>query len=499
MLIASRARCGALLPLLVAAAYWPALNNGFVWLDDAQILRRARIATSWSQVVNSFEPGAAADSYYRPLFSALHSLNFAMAGADALVFQLTDVLVHCATAVMVFATMQRFGLGASEAYWTAAVWGIHPVNTATVGIISSRPDLLAAFFMCATILVLGRAPKSGGSAVRIAAGAFLFLGALLSKELAFALPVGVLAGLLSCASRPAVARQLVAWSVVACGATSVFLFPLETSVGNAALVSWSERLLTFIPVYNGYLLAVVFPDRLFLGDSARLFASLTTPTQIAELAAFALAVATQVALWRKFLWARPWILVWNVGLAPVSQVVPTLHFRADRFLYVPSLGLIGVMVRLSTEWIRAVYGSPHSQLVVVRLAQVLGGLTMLLYCSLTWERLLSFGSDVDLFSRELVTEPEYREGLTFLAQALDKRGAHEVAAGLWRRSLETREDLLSYVDREAVVVNLSANLLARAKFEEAENLLRQSLPLIGDGVVRQQAIHNYEVARRNRR
>ena len=165
------------------ALYWRAPALGFAG-DDALVLYHLK------RLGGIFRPSAyftALDffSYYRPLgflsFGADAALwNFRPAG-----FHVTNVLLHAANGLLVFALARRV-LPVKGAALAAALFLAHTSNQEAVYWISARFDLLATFFVLATVLLATR-----GGAVWVAASLVTFGLGLLSKEAALAAPVAV--------------------------------------------------------------------------------------------------------------------------------------------------------------------------------------------------------------------------------------------------------------------------------------------------------------------
>src|SRR5215471_21447728 len=94
---------------LTALAFLPALNYGFVYDDDVQVVSNSAIR-SWSFLpsyfrssVWSFHDPAAANSYYRPLFYVWLRINFALFASRAFAWHLANLLAHLAATALVFA------------------------------------------------------------------------------------------------------------------------------------------------------------------------------------------------------------------------------------------------------------------------------------------------------------------------------------------------------------------------------------------------------------
>ena len=177
----SAAAWSALLVLGALALYWRAPLLGFAG-DDALVLYHLR------RLGGIFQPAAyftALDffSYFRPLgflsFAADAALwNFRPGG-----FHITNLVLHTANGLLVFALARRV-MTVRMAALAGALFILHTSNQEAVYWISARFDLLATLFVLATVLLATRE-----RAVWVAASLVTFALALLSKEAALAAPI----------------------------------------------------------------------------------------------------------------------------------------------------------------------------------------------------------------------------------------------------------------------------------------------------------------------
>ena len=185
--------------LLLAAAlatYAPALRNGFVWDDQALVLRDPLIR-SWRLIWEGFQhflfTDAAASDFYRPLQRLSYTLDYAAFFVSPMGYHLVSILWHAAAAIALFYFAEEFlGLCKMEsrrrfgvAFLAALVWLLHPVQSAAVVYIAGRADpLAAAFGFCGLFLGLRMLRASENRKWVFGVGAALcFLASALSKEM----------------------------------------------------------------------------------------------------------------------------------------------------------------------------------------------------------------------------------------------------------------------------------------------------------------------------
>jgi tetratricopeptide (TPR) repeat protein len=200
-----------LLPALIAAfalaLHAPAINFGFSYVDDDQLLVDdqpflTESSSPFKAFARAYFPGGARDhAYYRPLVTASYALDAALGGKDAAAYHRTNLLVHAMASLWLFALLLKLGYARRTAAFGALVLVAHPALTQAVAWIPGRPDTLMTWFALASAFCLVRAVESGGVAYRAAHLAF-WLCALWSKEAALVLPLIFAAYARGCLGRP---------------------------------------------------------------------------------------------------------------------------------------------------------------------------------------------------------------------------------------------------------------------------------------------------------
>ncbi len=189
---------GAAVPALVLAAFLPhalALKAGFV-SDDFGL---ALVARQSSRLIDVMRAREAFVAFHRPIPVLLWWAGDRLWSGAPAGYHAVSLLLHAVNSVLLFAVGRRLigsGYGALAA---AALFAVHPVNVEAVTWCAASPDLLCAMFSLLSLLFLELHIRSGARRGRwflllIALCAFVL--ALLSKELALALPGIVAARLL---------------------------------------------------------------------------------------------------------------------------------------------------------------------------------------------------------------------------------------------------------------------------------------------------------------
>jgi tetratricopeptide (TPR) repeat protein len=181
--------------LVVVAAlllYCRALQFDFTYLDDdALILDDQAFLSQPSGLWRSFgrtyfQTPDRGHAYYRPLITTSFSLDANLGNASPHGYHATNVLLHALAALLLFLLLRRLGHQENNALFGSLLFAVHPALTETVAWIPGRNDSLLAVFSLGAWLLLVPERKSWGSRIGHVA---LWLGALLCKETAVALPI----------------------------------------------------------------------------------------------------------------------------------------------------------------------------------------------------------------------------------------------------------------------------------------------------------------------
>jgi len=193
----------ALLGLLVALSYYNALFTPFMWDDKTLVVSNAGLKGGWESLLAAFSPrlwGLRVDneafrSFYRPLHTVLSMIDYRIWGLNPFGFHLSNVILHLFNTLLVFAFALRLSEERAAAFFAAAIFAVHPAHTESVTFISARVDLLSAFFLLLSFHLYAFHPEPGytrfgrGFGIRDILSMFLFLLALLSKEMAVTMPI----------------------------------------------------------------------------------------------------------------------------------------------------------------------------------------------------------------------------------------------------------------------------------------------------------------------
>ncbi len=349
----------AVAALLVAL---PTLRNGFA-IDDVHVfvdqpairdlgnLRRF-FGSGWGTESTNPQEQAMNSHYYRPVPTTLSAVEYAVFGLRPWGFHLVSALLQATAAFLATLLLARLAGGNAVATLLGGLlFAVHPATCEAYAAACYQTVLLAGVFGLLALLSFGRVLEAGPRPRWLAALSFSLLGALLSKEEAFAIPI--LAVAWAVLLRPTGWRRALVWS------GAVMAFPTLLVLGlRAALLTRSSMTyfgsepasvvaLTMVRVQALYAELLLLPLRLcpfydwFIVGYQRglsLEVGIGAAILIVALAAFIHCARRLPVVALAIAW-------YFLALLPGSQIIPIIVVAAERFLYLPMLGVaLGVGV-----------------------------------------------------------------------------------------------------------------------------------------------------------
>jgi tetratricopeptide (TPR) repeat protein len=286
-------------------------------------------------------------------------LDWQLYGANAGGHHLTNVLLHAATAILLFLVLRKMTGALWRSAFVAAVFAIHPLRVESVAWVSERKDVLSGLFFMLTLWAYARYVQeskiqSPRSKVWYGLALGLLALGLMSKSMLVTLPFVLLLldywplRRLESGARLSTLDPRLIWrlvlekipflllSVVACRITLVAQehSNIEGIQGVSPFRMAGNALVAYV-VYLGHM---VYPAGLALCY----FPSAThlAPWKMgAALLVLAVISASVIAGWRK----HPFLSVgwlWYLGmLVPLAMMQSGVNTWADRYTYLPQIGL----------------------------------------------------------------------------------------------------------------------------------------------------------------
>ena len=363
--------CLAALLAIIAISYWPGRNGGYTFDDYPNIVDNAPLHVTqlkWNDWLAATMSSPAKD-LPRPLAMLSFAINHYFTGLDPQPMKLTNIAIQMLNTLLVFLLVRSLlraafpdaGASANRHAWialfTAACWGLHPINLMAVLYVVQRMESLCHVFVFAGLwmYVVGRMRQRDGNRgwALILGGVFGGTGlGLLAKESAALLPLYALC-VEACifrfrdASGRRDPRMFGLYAIVLVLPTIIglaWLLPRVLAPGafHRRNFSLADRLLTEPRIVLDYLRWIVFPNlnQLSLNhDDVVISRSLWNPatTIPAIIGIFALPV---IAWWRRR--KRPLFaigLLWFIGAQLLTATVIPLELVFEHRNYFASLGI----------------------------------------------------------------------------------------------------------------------------------------------------------------
>jgi tetratricopeptide (TPR) repeat protein len=377
--------------------------------------------------------------YWQPVTWLSHMLDCQIFGLRPAGPHLVNILLHSASSILLFLIFRRL----TGAFWRSAVlaalFALHPLRLESVVWVAERKDVLSTFFLLLTIGAWLRFVSRPSNPRYLAVMAAFALG-LMSKPMLITAPVLLLILDWWPLRRRALSEKLPLFlmAAIALAITSLGTARLQ-AINWAAHVPLGHRLANALVNYAAYLKLALWPTHLAILYPYRL----TIPAWQTAAAALLLAGITAAA-WR-LRRAAPYLLagwLWFVVaiLPPIGIVQMGRQAMADRFLYVPFIGLA----------LMAVWGL--GDLLSPRPAAFLSTAAIAACAAASLAHIGTWRDSVSVFSNAVAVTRDNPGAQHYLAAALDDLGRYREA--LPHHAESVRLDPSYYIAQNSYALDL---------------------------------------------
>ena len=421
------------LALVTLALYLPTLQHDFVEYDDQQYVTdnpRVQAGLTWAGFIWAF--GFHAGNWH-PLAWLSHMLDSQLFGARAGGHHFTSEVLHTATTLLLFALLKNLTGFIWRSGAVAALFAWHPLHVESVAWVAERKDVLCAFFWMLTLLAYTRFTENKSTA-RYFTTLGVFTLALMAKPMAVTLPFVLL--LLDFWPLGRIKNEKSklknVWPLVlekapflalSAGACWLTLQAQQIAIVSTAGLTLPQRFAHTLVAYDHYFWTTFFPVNLAVYYPYVI--SLDAGTVIVSGIVLALITVLALMNWRQ----RPWIIfgwLWFLGtLVPVIGLVQVGDQAwADRYTYLPLVGLFVPLVWLAAETIKSKNGA--------RALAGVAGVAMLIMTSM---QLSHWKNTWTLFDHANKVTKENYMAITVLASQLAKQNKLDEAIALYNQAL----------------------------------------------------------------
>ncbi len=456
----------AVLLVVVCAVFALTLRNDFIDFDDPDyVTENIHVSRGITLDGISWALTSREASNWHPVTWLSHMLDVELYALNPAGHHATSVLIHAVTTAMVFMLFWQLtgALGCSAAL--ALLWGLHPLRVESVAWVSERKDVLCAFFWVLSTWFYLRWRRSERSWDYVLLFISYAIG-LMSKPMLVTFPFTLML-----LDRWPLRRDgfhfteklpLFVLTVVACGIT----YWAQSGGGAVATVeqaAFADRVANATLSYAMYVGKIFWPSGL---SAYYLFYASIPSWKVIAAATFLMLALAQAWRWRQ---ERPFVLIgllWFVGtLVPVIGIVKVgSQAMADRFTYVPSLGLLWIVVWGAAELFQRLNAPrwlPH-----VLTLGVAGVLTL---CTL--DRVLDWRNTISLFGEAAALDSRNFMARNILGSAYFDQGQFEEAEAQLQAAVAIQPN-----DAD-IQSNLGATLVALNRYDEGIAHYRRAIAL----------------------
>lgn len=361
--------------ILAFQVYSPALYGPFLF-DDAYLLMNKPGQADLP--LRSWVSGV------RPMLMFTYWANYQASGSNTFSYHVWNVLFHVINSALVFFIVRRILklCGADSdllAFFSAALFLLHPVQSESVAYIAGRSESLTAVFFFSAYGAFLYRPAPEISWARSIVVLALFGAALASKEHAVVLPVLLI--LTDYFWNPGfrfdgIRRNWRLYAPMLAGALAGAIFVLRRAAGALTAgfgmkdLTWTDYLFTQFRVIFDYFRLYVLPTGQNIDYDYPFSRSLMDRGAIFGLIGLVVLLAAAWIFRKSFPLASFGLIAFLLILSPTSSIVPIRDPIAERRLYLPMIGLLLMTVELlrRVKLERKVLGAGLAAILVVSAA-----------------------------------------------------------------------------------------------------------------------------------
>jgi tetratricopeptide (TPR) repeat protein len=418
------------------ALYWQALGHNFLiyWDDNGYVTRNLTIQrVTWENIKTAFTSVYMGN--YAPIQILSYMFDYSIWGMRPAGFIFINILIHIANGILFYYLLTRLSWQRLPACAAALIFLIHPVQVESVVWVSQRKNVLSLLFTLLSLIwfILYREKSGKRQGLLYMSSMIAFILALLTKSVSVVLPL-VLIALDFCIEpkwdRKKIKRlliEMIPFIAVAFvfGLLTIYSQAKTMGGGRTSYLNGSplDTLFTMLPVFIRYLTMIFWP-----ADLSAVYAPAIKSGIDIEVALAALALSLIMAL-GIFLYHRKrdllfWLILFFIGLLPVSQIVPIVTLMNDRYLYFPMLGAAAFIVSVT-------FLAINKTQKVNPLYRVVAGMTFLLllghFLMVTYDRIPVWKDENTLWEDAVRKVPESPKARFSFAHILEFQGKTDEA------------------------------------------------------------------------
>ena len=338
-------------------AYLPAFLNGFTNWDDHFYVTQNHLIKSISLRNIYYWISKPHTGLYHPVVLFSLAIDFAIGGLNPRVFIATNLLFHLLNTLLVFHFVKKLFGDKRMAFFAMALFGVHTLHVESVAWISERKDVLFTFFFLSSLILYVRHVVEQKTRFLVLS-LFLFVIALLSKAAAVTLPLCMM--LVDFILGKQTFNKKALWDKmpffilsVIMGFLTIYSHYFYGALENTTGYSFLSRVLVSAKGFTLYLINIVLPLKLsafypmpgLVNGQLPIILWLFIPVYILFFAIVYISYKKS-----KIIFFGLVFFLINLFLFLIPAGVPIV--AADRFMYLPSLGLFIIISYLFIQLIQ---------------------------------------------------------------------------------------------------------------------------------------------------
>lgn len=441
------------LVVIACAVFGPTLRDSFINFDDDvyvynnPIVARGITASGVAWAFTNFHA-----ANWHPVTWLSHMADCQIYGMNPAGHHLTSLLLHTATVVVLFLFLRGLTGAMWRSAFVAAAFAVHPLRAESVAWVAERKDVLSGLFFVLTLSAYaGFVPRRDKRFYLLSL--FLFALGLMSKPMLVTVPVVLLLlDFWPLHRREAIGKlalEKAPFLVLSFASCAITVLAQRGPLQSTASIALPTRLANALVTYAVYLGQMIWPSGLAFFYPYPLQG---VPAWEWALAGVLIAgVSIFTIIWRR---NQPWLLmgwIWYlVMLLPVVGIIQVGgQAHADRYTYLPQIGISIAVAWLAAEWLKPTHAAFAAGAVLMAL----------MVCA--WQQVGYWKDSETLWLRTLDCTTNNATARFGLGLAFHEQGDAEDAVAQFQKALQIEPDYWK------ARYNLGIDLMRQGRVDEA--------------------------------
>lgn len=452
--------------------YIPTLNYPYVWDDFSLVAHNPYLgSTYWGKYffsdLGKYNEDPHPMGYWRPLQTLTFGITNSLFGNNPLYHRLINVMLHVLASVSLVLIAFRLTQNAAIAFFSGALFALHPLATEQVIFIANRCGVMEAAFSLLYLASMAAAlPESGGIKFRPLGVANIALClAMMSKVSALMIPLAAVIFAIFSPRERRLSRYewLKAFTPSAGLMIAYIIFRFWylgiTPISHAASPLWT-RLIGVPKILGRYFLLSIAPVQLSVDRFIVMPKSVFDPAVLLSVFLLLGALIWSIACVKKNPGSAFGLVLFGLAAAPVSGIIPLARPFAEHYIYLSLAGFCLVFASIVP------FEKAGSKIIIASLCTILAASTL-------W-RQTAWSDELLLWQDAVKKCPQCAHALSNLGAVFLERGKPVEAEQLLLKAVQ------SDPSNQKTLMNLGIATFMSGKKEDGLKILRQLLQLNPD-------------------